>query len=143
MKASLSLILPATCIVLAGLACAKPQPIVPRKPVAADTALFQFTRPVVGPLDLTIDGNRVAVEKISRKKCRHLEVSGLAKGRHRLVLLSPLEAFGPDQIELELDGTQGQFMVLFAQEINSVLYGKPEPMPAATGIPGVKARLQP
>lgn len=143
MKGSLRLVLPAICIVLSGLACGKPQPIVPRRPVPAGTVLFQFTRKVEGPVELTIDGNRTPVVKRSRKKCLHLEVSGLPQGRHRFVLLSPLEAFGPDQIEVELGAANGEFKVLFAQELNSVLYGKPEPLPASSGIPGVQAQLIP
>jgi hypothetical protein len=67
----------------------------------------------------------------------------LAQGRHRFVLLSPLEAFGPDQIELELGAAKGEFKVLFAQELKSVLYGNPEPLPASSGIPGVQAQLIP
>ncbi len=106
--------------------------------------LFQFTRKVEGPLDLTIDGTRIPVVKTGRKrKCGRLRVSGLVPGRHRFVLLSPLEAFGPDQIELELTATQGEFQVLFAQELKSVLYGSPEPVPPAGGIPGVQAHLEP
>jgi hypothetical protein len=143
MKSSLRWVLPATCIVLAGLACGKPQAIKPSRPVPAGTVLFQFTKKVEGPLELTIDGSRVPVAKVSKKKCLHLEVSGLSLGKHRFVLLSPLEAFGPDQIEVELGAGQGEFRVLFSQELKSVLYGNPEPAPAATGIPGVQARLEP
>jgi len=143
MKGSLRLVLPATCILLAGLACGKPQPIVPPRPVPAGTVLFQFTRKVIGPIDLSVDGIRVPVVKVGKKKFRRLEVSGLALGKHRFVLLSPLEAFGPDQIDLDLGAAKGEFKVLFAQELKSVLYGSPEPMPAANGIPGVQARLQP
>jgi hypothetical protein len=143
MKGSLRLVLPATCIICAGVACGKPQPIVPSKPVPAGTVLFQFTQKVEGPLELTIDGIRINVVKVGKKKSRHLEVSGLSLGKHRFVLLSPLEAFGPDQIELELGADRGAFKVLFAQNLKSVLYGSPEPVPAAAGIPGVQARLQP
>jgi len=143
MKGTLRLILPATCIVWAGLACGKPQPIVPARPVPAGTALFQFTRKIQGPVELTVDGIRVPVEQTGKKKFRRLQVSGLSLGRHRFILLSPLEAFGPDQFELELGAAKGEFRVLFAQEFKSVLYGKPEPVPAATGIPGVQARLEP
>jgi len=143
MKGSLRLLLPATCILVAGLACGKPQPIVPGRPVPAGTVLFQFTKKILGPVELTIDGSRVPVTRAGKKKFRRLEVSGLALGRHRFVLLSPLEAFGPDQIEVELAPGQGQFRVLFAQELKSVLYGSPEPTPAAGGIPGVQARLEP
>ena len=143
MKGSLRLVLPAICIVLSGLACGKPQPIVPRRPVPAGTVLFQFTKKIIGPVELTIDGSRVPVAKAGKKKFRRLEVTGLALGRHRFVLLSPLEAFGPDQIEVELTPGRGEFKVLFAQELKSVLYGSPEPTPAAGGIAGVQARLEP
>jgi len=44
---------------------------------------------------------------------------------------------------VELGAANGEFKVLFAQELNSVLYGKPEPLPAYSGIPGVQAQLIP
>jgi len=142
MKGSLRLYLPAICILIAGVGCSKPQPIVPRSPVPAGTVLIQFTRRVEGPLELTIDGSRIPVQKISRKKCMHLEVSGLIEGRHHFVLMSALEAFGPDQFDVDLAPAKGEFKVLISQELKSVLYGTPEPSPAATGIPGVQARLE-
>jgi hypothetical protein len=144
MKGSLRLVLPATCVILGAVACGKPQPIVPSKPVPAGTVLFQFTKKVQGPLELTIDGVRVQVEQAkSNKPCPRLEISGLAQGRHHFVLLSTLAAFGPDQFDLELGAAKGEFKVLFAQQFQAVLYGTPEPAPAAVGIPGVRARLQP
>jgi hypothetical protein len=144
MKAFPKLVLPAACLVLAGLACGKPRPIVPRQPVPAGTVLFHFTKKVEGPVDLTVDGTRVPVAKTGRKKkCTSLRVTGLAPGRHRFILLSPLEAFGPDQVDVELTEAGGAFKVLFAQELKSVLYGSPEPVPAAGGIPGVQASLEP
>jgi hypothetical protein len=144
MKGSLRRVVPAAVVILAGLACAKPRPIVPERPVPAGTALFLFTRKVEGPVDLTGDGTRVPVVQAGRKKkCKRLAVSGLAPGRHRFVVLSTQEAFGPDQIELELGADRGEYRVLFAQDLKAVLYGSPEPAPAATGLPGVEARLEP
>jgi hypothetical protein len=32
-------------------------------------------------------------------------------------------------------------LILFAQRFNATLYGKPEPLPAAEGLPGVTAVL--
>jgi hypothetical protein len=145
MKGSLRLALPAAAVVVAaGLGCAKPRPIVPQRPVPPGTVLFLFTRKVEGPVDLSVDGTRVPVLKEGhRRKCSRLEVSGLAPGRHRLVLLSPLESFGPDQVELDLGADRGEFRVVFALKLRSVLYGTPEPAPAAAGLPGVQARLAP
>ena len=144
MKGSLRLVLPATCAVLAGMACGKPQPIVPSKPVPAGTALFQFTQKVRGPIELTIDGTRVPVEQArGNKKCARLDVSGLAQGKHHFVFLSTVEAFSPDQFDLDLGGAQGAFKVLFTQDFQAVLYGTPEPAPVAAGLPGVQARLLP
>jgi hypothetical protein len=143
MKGSLKQVVLAGClIVAAGVACRKPVPILPKKPVPAGTVLFQFTKKVEGPVELTVDGIRIPVGKVG-KKCQHLAVTGLAAGKHQLILLSPLDAFGPDQIEVELTPTSGVFKLLFAQQFKSVLYGKPEPTPPADGIPGVKASLQP
>ena len=144
MKAFIKLAVPALAVLVAALACAKPKPIVPARPVPAGTALFLFTRKVQGPVDLTVDGTRVPVTLAGKKKKgKSLAVSGLAPGRHRFVLLSPLEAFGPDQMELELGEARGEYRVVFAQSLKSVLYGKPEPAPVAAGLPGVRATLEP
>jgi hypothetical protein len=143
MKGSLKQVVLAGCVVIvAGLACAKPRPVTPKKPVPPGTVQFQFTKKVEGPIDLTIDGMRVKVDKTG-KKCRQLTVTGLTPGKHKVVLLSAADAFGPDQLEVEVSAAQGTFVVLFAQQFNSVLYGKPEPAPAAQGIAGVKALLAP
>jgi hypothetical protein len=133
----------AGCVILAaGVACGKPKAIKPGKPVPAGTVLLQFTKKVQGPVDLTIDGMRIPVQNVA-KKGKHLVISGLANGKHHIVLLSAKDAFGPDQLDMELTEGHGEFKVLFSQQFNSVLYGKPEPTPAAEGIPGVVARLQP
>lgn len=124
------------------LGCGKPKAIQPRKPVPQGTVQFQFTTKVEGPVDLTVDGVRVPVTKTAKKGAT-LTISGLALGRHRIVLLSPLDAFGPDQVEVELKEGKGHFQVLFAQAFKSTLYGKAEATPAAEGIPGVVARLEP
>ena len=143
MKGTLKQVVLAGCLIAAaGLACRKPKPILPSKPVPAGTVLFQFTKKVEGPVELTVDGIRIPVNKVG-KKCKHLSVTGLPPGKHHLILLSPLDAFGPDQVDVDLAAGKGEFRVLFAQQFNSVLYGKPEPVPAADGIPGVKASLLP
>jgi len=144
MKGSLKQVMLGGClIVAAGLACGKPRPILPRKPVPPGTVLFQFTRKVLGPLELTVDGVRVPVENPDERMGKLLNISGLALGKHHIVLLSPLDAFGPDQIDVELTAAGGFFKVLYAQQFKSVLYGKPEPVPTADAIPGVKAALEP
>jgi len=143
MKGILCRALLATCVILAGLACREPRPLDLGKPVPAGTVLIRFNKKVQGPLELTIDGTRIPVEQAGRKKGLRLVVSGLAQGRHLLVLMSPLEAFGPDQFAVDLGPAQGVFQVVFAQQFQSALYGTPEPAPAAAGIPGVKARLEP
>lgn len=133
----------AGCMILAaGLACGKPKAIQPKKPVPAGSVLFQFTKKVDGPVDLTIDGMRIPVQQTG-KKCKHLAITGLAAGKHHVVLLSALDAFGPDQMDIELTDGKGVFQVLYSQQFKAVLYGKPEPMPQAEGIPGVVARLEP
>jgi hypothetical protein len=143
MKGFLERAVPAMVILAAALACGKPRPITPARPVPAGTALFLFTRKVEGPVELTVDGTRVPVTRMGKKKCRRLAVAGLAPGKHRFVLLSPLEAFGPDQLDVDLGEARGEYRVLFAQNLKSVLYGQPEPAPAAAGLPGVRATLEP
>ncbi|NTV75045.1 MAG: hypothetical protein HGA66_12670 [Holophaga sp.] len=143
MMGSLSRAAFAGCIILAaGLACGKPKAIKPKKPVPAGTVMLQFTKKVDGPVDLTIDGMRIPVQQAS-KKCKRLTVTGLPAGKRQVVLLSPLDAFGPDQLDIEITPGQGVFHVLYSQQFKAVLYGKPEPTPTAEGIPGVVARLEP
>ena len=143
MKGSLKQVVLAGCMVVAaGLGCTKAKPILPKKPVPAGTVLFQFTAKVEGPVEVMLDNVRIPVEKVG-KKCLHLTISGLAPGKHHLILLSALDAFGPDQLDLDMPADKGVFKVLFSQQYKSVLYGKPEPVPPAPGLPGVKARLEP
>ena len=144
MMGSLKQVVLGGCLVVAaGLACGKPRPVLPHKPVPPGTILLMFTQKVQGPLDLTVDGLRVPVDNKAERMCKQLFVTGLAVGKHHLVLLSPLEAFSPDQVEVELTAGKGEYRVLFAQQFKSVLYGKPEPVPPADAIPGVKATLEP
>ncbi|MBP1627638.1 MAG: hypothetical protein H6Q00_2113 [Holophagaceae bacterium] len=139
-----SLVLVAGLAILAlGAGCAKKtNPILPKKPVPAGTVEIQFTKKVQGPLDLTLDGTRIPVQQDEKKGGLRLVISGLTPGKHRFVLISPLDAFGPDQGEWELPQDKGLFQVFFSQHFNATLYGKPEVLPPAPGLPGVKARLE-
>jgi len=130
-------------VLVAGLGCTevKPKPLKPPKPVPAGTVLFQFLRSVKGPLDLTIDGTRVQVEPSTKKYPKYLTIKGLAEGKHTYFLSSPRDAFGPDQGEFEIKGDKGTFIICFSQKINSMLYGKPEALPPAAGLPGVTAKM--
>jgi len=145
MKRSLkSALLATTLLLVAGVACSKKVASKPTKPVPAGTVLFQFTRKVQGPVELTLDGVRIPVEPTRKdKKARSLVVSGISAGKHRFFLYSPRDAFGPDQGEFELTGNQGVYLVTFAQAFDAVLYGKAEALPPSEGLPGVKARLEP
>lgn len=129
-------------MVLPGLGCAKLRNK-PVKAVPEGTVLFAFNRKVRGPVDLTLDGIRVPVAPVAKDKpARSLVVTGLAPGKHRFFLSSPRDAFGPDQGEFQVVAGQGTRIVTFVQAFNAVLYGKSEALPAAEGIPGVKARLE-
>jgi hypothetical protein len=64
-------------------------------------------------------------------------------GKHKYFLSSQKDAFGPDQGEFEVEANKGTFLLLFAQHFDAVLYGKPEPLPPAEGMPNVKATLEP
>lgn len=137
-------VVPVCFMLLAGLGCTdmKPKPIKPPKPVPAGTLLFRFLRGVKGPLDLTIDGVRLPIAPSSRRNPRYLSVSGLSAGKHRYFLSSPRDAFGPDQGEFEMPSDKGVFVVCFAQQFNSVLYGKPDAIPPAQGLAGVVAKME-
>lgn len=134
----------APLVVMTGVGCTKKVAVKPAKPIPAGTVLFQFTRKVQGPVELTLDGVRIPVEGLKKgKKANSLVVTGLAAGKHRFFLYSPRDAFGADQGEFEMTASQGAYLPTFAQAFNSVLYGQADPLAAAEGIPGVKARLEP
>jgi len=144
MRSSLkSAVLITALALVAGVACSNKVATKPSKPVPAGTVQFQFTRKAQGPVELTLDGVRIPVESLKKgKKARSLVVSGLTPGKHRFFLYSPRDAFGPDQGEFEVTATQGAYLVTFAQSFDAVLYGQPEALPPAEGVPGVKARLE-
>lgn len=109
--------------------------------VPGGTLTLAFTRKVLGPLELSLDGVRIPVKQ-SPKGGKTLLVTGLAEGRHRYFVESNRDAFGPDQGELEMSATQGVYYVIFAQRFEAVLYGKNTPTPPAEGLPGVSAILK-
>ena len=127
-----------------GAGCAKKtEPILPKRPVPVGTVEIQFTKKVQGPIELVIDGTRVPVEQKKKGQAgKRLIVSGLTPGKHRFVLISPRDAFGPDQGEWLLPEDKGLFQVYFAQHFNATLYGQADPLPPAPGLPGVKAVLE-
>jgi len=145
MKCSLKSAMLTTALVLGtGVACSNKVTTKLTKAVPSGTVLFQFTRKIQGPVELTLDGVRIPVEATRKNKKAHsLVVTGLAAGKHRFFLYSPRDAFGPDQGEFEMSGTQGVFLVTYTQGFNAVLYGKADALPPAEGVPGVKARLEP
>lgn len=137
---------PAVLVCLAALpwvGCqnARPAPLKPSKPLPSGTLQFRFTKAILGPMDLAIDGVRVPVETSNKKSTQTLTITGLSVGKHRYALTSSRDAFGPGQGEIDMPADKGVFLPTFSQRLNSVLYGKPEPMPPAEGIPGIKAKL--
>lgn len=131
-------------LIVAGMGCrtAKPKPIKPRKPVPPGTVRIEFIRGVRGPVDLTIDGIRLPVTSSPKKQSFTLLITGLAAGKHQYFLTSPRDSFSPDQGELEISSNKGVFIFCFSQHFDSVLYGKPDPVPPAEGLPGVAAKLE-
>ncbi len=144
MRSSLkSAMLVGALALVGGVACSNKVATRPTKSVPAGTVLFQFTRKVQGPVELTLDGVRLPVEPVKKgKKARSLVLTGITPGKHRFFLYSPRDAFGPDQGEFEATAAQGVYLVTFAQAFDAVLYGKAEALPPAEGVPGVKARLE-
>nr|WP_320130939.1 hypothetical protein [uncultured Holophaga sp.] len=142
MRKSLVLVAGLALVALSAACKKKTEPVRPRKPVPAGVVEIQFTKRVQGPIDLSLDGTRVPVEQASEKGGTRLVVTGLPPGKHRFVLISPLDAFGPDQGEWEVQADKGLFDVYFSQHFEATLYGNPDPLPPSPGIPGVKARLE-
>lgn len=121
------------------LGCRK-VPLTPKTPVPAGSVVFRFTRPVRGPVEISIDGARIPVQQ-TPKAATSLVVSGLATGQHRYFLTSQQEVFSPDQGTFELASDRGLYQVTLTQRLDSVLYGKPDALPPAEGLPGVTAAL--
>jgi len=115
-------------------------PLTPSKPIPAGSVVFRFTRAVRGPVELTLDGARIPVQQ-SPKGGTTLQVKGLKPGKHRFFLTSQRETFSPDMGELDLPADKGHYQVTLTQRLDSVLYGKPDSLPAAEGLPGVTATL--
>ena len=68
-------------------------------------------------------------------------MKGLAPGKHRFFLTSQRETFSPDLGELDFPTSKGIYQVVLTQKLDSVLYGQPDPLPTAEGLPGVTAVL--
>lgn len=115
-------------------------PLTPKHPIPAGTVVFRFTRPVRGPLELTLDGARIPIQQ-TPKGGISLQIQGLSTGKHRFFLTSQRETFSPDQGELDLPADKGIYQVTLSQRLDAVLYGKPDPLPTAEGLPGVTAVL--
>ena len=126
---------------VACLGCRKPAALQPAKPVPPGQVLIQFTRVVKSDLELSIDGTRIPVT-IAKKGGRLLWIRGLSAGKHTYFLSSATHAFGPDQGQFEVSTDKGVFLATFSQTFKAVLYGAGEPLPAAAGLPGVKATLE-
>ena len=121
------------------LGCRK-VPLTPSHPIPAGSVVFRFTQAVRGPVELSLDGTRVPVQQ-SPKGAISLQVKGLTPGKHRFFLTSQRETFSPDQGELDMPAAQGLYLVTLTQRLDAVLYGKPDPLPTAEGLPGVSAIL--
>ena len=121
------------------LGCSK-VPLTPSHPVPAGTVVFRFSHKVMGPVEISMDGARLPVQQLP-KGATSLQVKGLAPGKHRFFLTSQRETFSPDQGELDFSADIGIYQITLTQKLDSVLYGKPDPLPAAEGLPGVSAVL--
>lgn len=121
------------------LGCRK-VPLTPRHPIPAGSVVFRFTKAVRGPVEFSLDGTRIPVQQLP-KGANSLQVKGLTPGKHRFFLTSQRETFSPDMGELDLPTDKGLYLVTLTQRLDAVLYGKPDPLPPAEGMPGVSAVL--
>lgn len=121
------------------LGCRK-VPLTPKSPVPSGTVIFRFTRKVQGPLELSLDGTRIPVTQYP-KGANSLVIKGITPGKHRYFLSSTREIFSPDLSDLEMPSNQGVYQIVLTQKFDAVLYGKPDPLPPAEGLPGVSAVL--
>jgi len=115
-------------------------PLTPSHPIPAGSAVFRFTISVKGPVEFNLDGTRIPVQQ-APKGALSLLVKGLTPGKHKFFLTSQHESFSPDMGELDMPTDKGVYVVTLTQRMDSVLYGKPDPLPTAEGLPGVTAIL--
>ena len=123
----------------AALGCRK-IPLTSPTPVPPGTAILRFTRKIQGPVELMLDGTRIPVAQRS-KSARTLVIRGLGTGKHSFFLTSAREVFSPDSGSLVMPADKGTYTVVLTQTYDAVLYGKPDPVPPAEGLPGVTATL--
>lgn len=121
------------------LGCRK-VPLTPKSPVPSGTVILRFTRKVHGPVELSMDGARIPITQAS-KGATILMIKGLAPGKHRYFLSSAREIFSPDLSEIDMPTNKGLYQIVLAQKFEAVLYGQPDPLPPAEGLPGVSAVL--
>lgn len=133
-------VLPAMVLLAAAFTGCSRMPLTPRNPIPAGSVVFRFTRAVKGPVELNLDGARIPVQQLP-KGAISLQVKGLSAGKHRFFLTSQQEIFSPDSGELDLPADKGLYLITLTQRLDAVLYGKPDPLPAAEGLPGVTATL--
>jgi len=124
---------------VAFLGCRK-VPLTPKAPVPSGTMILRFTRKVRGPVELSLDGARIPVAQ-TPKASTSLVIKGLAPGKHRFFLSSAREIFSPDLSDLEMPADKGVYQIVLTQKFEAVLYGQPDPLPPAEGLPGVSATL--
>jgi hypothetical protein len=121
------------------MGCSK-VPLTPSSPIPAGSIVFRFTKAVKGPVELSLDGTRIPVQQLP-KGARLLQVKGLTPGKHRFFLTSQHETFSQDSGELDMPADKGLYQVTLTQQLIAVLYGKPDQLPPAEGLPGVTAIL--
>ncbi|HEX9081723.1 MAG TPA: hypothetical protein VF768_05550 [Holophagaceae bacterium] len=123
----------------AAMGCRK-IPLTSPTPIPSGTVVFRFTRKVHGPMELSLDGTRIPVTQLP-KGARSMVIRGLAPGKHRFFLSSAREIFSPDLGDLDMPSDKGVYQIVLTQSFDAVLYGKPDPLPPAEGLPGVTAAL--
>jgi hypothetical protein len=124
---------------LSFLGCRK-VPLTPKSPSPSGTVILRFTRKVSGPVELSLDGARIPVTQ-APKGATSLMIKGIAPGKHRYFLSSSREIFSPDLSDLEMPTDKGIYQIVLTQKFEAVLYGRPDPLPPAEGLPGVSAAL--
>jgi len=132
----------AAAIALAAVGCKGTKPILPKRPLPSGTFQLRFTKKIRGPLELTINGERVPVAQ-KKKKARTLTVTGLPVGTHRYFIYCPADVMGPDLGDVEMGPNAGVFQVHFSQRMR-VAYREPsqETTPKTAGTGGIAAVLE-
>jgi hypothetical protein len=125
------------------LACNTPHSnTLTNKVIPSGTVILKLANGTNGNIVLIVDSIKIPVEcNNSNKKYTSIEISGLDKGKHNFIILNSNELFGPDQFEIELGSTHGEYKVILSKRAKFNLNETLKLIPSLNTYSRTRARL--